>query len=676
MRGRSTSTSAAAALGRGHHLPHRTVVEGLHRTGAVGQQGETVTGGQGRAQGPGAEPAAGREQRRPSGCRRRRRSPAAGRARAPTGRGRAAPTGRSGAATCPSAATKVLAPAPPEPGITPTVRAVARPPSTTSPISSTSQASPDGQLDHVAGADAQRGPERAVGDGSGADHVHVVVPGRPVRGEPLDDVGPDEDERGRRPGPQRAVGVVGHVEGHPGGRGQPEQVAEEHVVVGGQQHREREVGRTAPGRWSVVVMTRRCPRPATGRRATDPWLGTTPGRPRLGTQGAAGAGGHRAKGAAPGRGGVTGGRVGQARGESPDPRPATGGMPLGLVVYAPLVLPRRRFPMVARPLPHVALTMLASTPVAEASARRPTGTLRDGHAGPGTRAADVRPDSGRERWTTMAPRATGRPAAFFDLDKTIIAKSSTLAFSRSFQAGGLISRRAVLRSAYAQFVYLVGGADHDQMEKMREFLSDLCAGWDVQTVRDIVARDPAHHRRPAGLRRGDVAHRGAPARRPRRRHRVRVRGGGRRADRRDARRRRGDRHPHADRRRPLHRRDRLLRLRPRTRRPPSPSWPWRRATTSAGASPTATRSPTSTCSRSVGHPHAVNPDRELRRQATQRGWPVLVFTRPVALRSRMRLPQGKPTMAALALGTAAAVGGMVYVAARRACRPRDRRSRS
>ena len=64
-------------------------------------------------------------------------------------------------------------------------------------------------------------------------------------------------------------------------------------------------------------------------------------------------------------------------------------------------------------------------------------------------------------------------AAFFDLDKTIIAKSSTLAFSKPFQAGGLISRRAVLRSAYAQFVYLVGGADHDQMEKMRQFMSQL-----------------------------------------------------------------------------------------------------------------------------------------------------------------------------------------------------------
>src|SRR3954466_11412895 len=85
-----------------------------------------------------------------------------------------------------------------------------------------------------------------------------------------------------------------------------------------------------------------------------------------------------------------------------------------------------------------------------------------------------------------------RSAAFFDLDKTIIAKSSTLAFSREFQAGGLISRGAVLRSAYAQFVYLVGGADHDQMEKMRLFMSQLCAGWDVQTVKEIVG-DTLHN---------------------------------------------------------------------------------------------------------------------------------------------------------------------------------------
>ncbi len=85
----------------------------------------------------------------------------------------------------------------------------------------------------------------------------------------------------------------------------------------------------------------------------------------------------------------------------------------------------------------------------------------------------------------MTPAA--RSAAFFDLDKTVIARSSTLAFSRPFYAGGLITRSAVLRSTYAHFLFVIGGADHDQMERMREYLSRMVAGWDVQQVRDIVA---------------------------------------------------------------------------------------------------------------------------------------------------------------------------------------------
>jgi HAD superfamily hydrolase (TIGR01490 family) len=92
----------------------------------------------------------------------------------------------------------------------------------------------------------------------------------------------------------------------------------------------------------------------------------------------------------------------------------------------------------------------------------------------------------------MEHSGTPRSAAFFDLDKTIIARSSTLAFSRPFYAGGLINRRTVLRSAYAQFVYLLGGADHDQMERMREYISAMCTGWDVRTVQAIVA-DTLHH---------------------------------------------------------------------------------------------------------------------------------------------------------------------------------------
>jgi HAD superfamily hydrolase (TIGR01490 family) len=80
-----------------------------------------------------------------------------------------------------------------------------------------------------------------------------------------------------------------------------------------------------------------------------------------------------------------------------------------------------------------------------------------------------------------------RSAAFFDLDKTIIAKSSTLAFSRPFYDGGLLSRRAVLRSAYAQFMFAASGADHDQLTKMRNYLTEMITGWDVEVVRQAVA---------------------------------------------------------------------------------------------------------------------------------------------------------------------------------------------
>lgn len=89
---------------------------------------------------------------------------------------------------------------------------------------------------------------------------------------------------------------------------------------------------------------------------------------------------------------------------------------------------------------------------------------------------------------TLGPvSSTHRSAAFFDLDKTIIAKSSTLAFSKPFFEGGLLSRRAVLRSAYAQFVFAVSGADHDQLEKMRSYLTQMVKGWDVEIVRQAVA---------------------------------------------------------------------------------------------------------------------------------------------------------------------------------------------
>ncbi|HEX7355844.1 MAG TPA: HAD family hydrolase [Mycobacteriales bacterium] len=82
--------------------------------------------------------------------------------------------------------------------------------------------------------------------------------------------------------------------------------------------------------------------------------------------------------------------------------------------------------------------------------------------------------------------ARSRAAAFFDLDKTVIAKSSALAFGRSFYTSGLIDRRAALKSAYAQLVFSLAGADHQQMDKMRDAMTAMCRGWDAAQVRQIV----------------------------------------------------------------------------------------------------------------------------------------------------------------------------------------------
>lgn len=92
--------------------------------------------------------------------------------------------------------------------------------------------------------------------------------------------------------------------------------------------------------------------------------------------------------------------------------------------------------------------------------------------------------------------AVVRSAAFFDLDKTIIATSSVTAFSRPFFAGGLITRREVLRTAYAQFLFLLGRADTEQTDRLRQFLSSMVKGWDVAQVSQIVNETLHEHIEP------------------------------------------------------------------------------------------------------------------------------------------------------------------------------------
>jgi HAD superfamily hydrolase (TIGR01490 family) len=80
----------------------------------------------------------------------------------------------------------------------------------------------------------------------------------------------------------------------------------------------------------------------------------------------------------------------------------------------------------------------------------------------------------------------GVEAAFFDLDKTVIAKASIAAFGRPFLRGGLINRRLVARALASELIFLHFGADEARLVKVRETMLALTKGWDQDRVRQIV----------------------------------------------------------------------------------------------------------------------------------------------------------------------------------------------
>jgi HAD superfamily hydrolase (TIGR01490 family) len=77
-------------------------------------------------------------------------------------------------------------------------------------------------------------------------------------------------------------------------------------------------------------------------------------------------------------------------------------------------------------------------------------------------------------------------AAFFDLDKTVIARASMVAFGLPLYRGGLINRRMVLRALYGQLVYLHLGASEEKLERIRESVLRLTRGWEQARVATIV----------------------------------------------------------------------------------------------------------------------------------------------------------------------------------------------
>jgi HAD superfamily hydrolase (TIGR01490 family) len=259
-----------------------------------------------------------------------------------------------------------------------------------------------------------------------------------------------------------------------------------------------------------------------------------------------------------------------------------------------------------------------------------------------------------------------RPAAFFDLDKTIIARSSTLAFTRPFGRAGLLNRRAVLRSAYAQLLFVMNGADHEQLERMRAYLSEMVAGWDVEQVRAVVAEtlheliDPMvfaeaaeimEQHRAEGHDIVIVSTSGTDV--------VEPIGEMLGAD-------------HIIATRMVVEDGKYTGEVAYYAYGPTKADAIRELADVQGYDLTASSAYSDSFTdlpmlEGVGHPHAVNPDKALRRVAIERGWPVLAFARPVALRRRFPGADATPQQrAAAAAVMGAAAAGIVWYARRRA----------
>lgn len=82
--------------------------------------------------------------------------------------------------------------------------------------------------------------------------------------------------------------------------------------------------------------------------------------------------------------------------------------------------------------------------------------------------------------------ASSASAAFFDLDKTILATSSTLALRGDFVDRGILSRRAAIMSLLVHLPYLISGADEARMDAMAASIGDLAKGIDARLLESIV----------------------------------------------------------------------------------------------------------------------------------------------------------------------------------------------
>jgi len=78
-------------------------------------------------------------------------------------------------------------------------------------------------------------------------------------------------------------------------------------------------------------------------------------------------------------------------------------------------------------------------------------------------------------------------AAFFDLDRTLLRRSSALALAPAFRKRGIISRRMMVEAAAWQVLFMLRGASHEAVRRAAEDGLLLLRGHTPEEMRDLVA---------------------------------------------------------------------------------------------------------------------------------------------------------------------------------------------
>jgi HAD superfamily hydrolase (TIGR01490 family) len=80
-----------------------------------------------------------------------------------------------------------------------------------------------------------------------------------------------------------------------------------------------------------------------------------------------------------------------------------------------------------------------------------------------------------------------RAAAFFDLDRTLLRRSSALALAGTFRERGLITRTQLAKAAAWQLLFVLRGASHEAVRRAAEDGLVVLRGFAPEAMRDLVA---------------------------------------------------------------------------------------------------------------------------------------------------------------------------------------------